>query len=59
MEHRCASARARRNHADATEATPRTPQECYADYLTVFAHGDCWGDVGHCDIPSRNTGFAR
>jgi hypothetical protein len=47
------------NNADATEATPRTPEQNYAGYLTVFAHGDCWGDVGHCDIPGPVSAFDR
>jgi tyrosinase len=47
------------NHPDADEATPRTPEQRYAGYLTVFAHGDCWGDVGHCDIPEPVSAFDR
>jgi hypothetical protein len=23
----------------------------FAGEFTVFAHGDCWGDVGHCELP--------
>jgi tyrosinase len=47
------------NNPDADEATPRTPEQRYAGYLTVFAHGDCWGDVGHCDIPEPVSAFDR
>jgi tyrosinase len=47
------------NHPDADETTPRTAEERYAGYLTVFAHGDCWGDVGHCDIPEPVSPFDR
>ena len=47
------------NNPDADEATPRTAEERYAGYLTVFAHGDCWGDVGHCDIPEPVSPFDR
>ena len=25
----------------------------------MFAHGDCWGDVGHCDIPEPVSPFDR
>lgn len=25
--------------------------ESFIGRFTVFAHGDCWGDLGHCDIP--------
>jgi len=47
------------NNPDADAATPRTAEERYAGYLTVFAHGDCWGDVGHCDIPEPVSAFDR
>ena len=47
------------NNTEANEATPRTPEERYAGYLTVFAHGDCWGDVGHCDIHEPVSPFDR
>jgi tyrosinase len=47
------------NNPDADEATPHTPDQRYAGYLTVFAHGDCWGDVGHCDIPEPVSPFDR
>jgi len=45
------------NNAEADEITPRTAEQRYAGYLTVFAHGDCWGDVGHCDIPEPVSPF--
>jgi tyrosinase len=47
------------NNPDADEATPRTPEQRYAGYLTVFAHGDCWGDVGHCDTAEPVSAFDR
>jgi tyrosinase len=47
------------NNTEASESTPHTAEERYAGYLTVFAHGDCWGDVGHCDIPERVSPFDR
>jgi tyrosinase len=47
------------NNPGADEATPRTAEQRYAGYLTVFAHGDCWGDVGHCDIPEPVSAFDR
>jgi hypothetical protein len=37
---------------EADEATPRDIAHGYAATLPVFAHGECWGDVGHCDIPT-------
>jgi hypothetical protein len=36
---------------EAGEDTPRDIAHGYAGPLAVFAHGDCWGDVGHCDVP--------
>jgi hypothetical protein len=30
-----------------------------AGHFTVFAHGDCWGDVGHCDVPAAVRAFER
>ena len=47
------------NNAEADETTPRTAEQHYAGYLTVFAHGDCWGDIGHCDIPEPVSPFDR
>jgi len=47
------------NNAEAGETTPRTAEQRYAGYLTVFAHGDCWGDIGHCDIPEPVSPFDR
>jgi tyrosinase len=47
------------NNDSADEATPRTAAEGYAGYLTVFAHGDCWGDAGHCDITEPVSAFDR
>lgn len=36
---------------DADEGTPLDAEHGYAGTFTVFAHGDCFGDVGHCDLP--------
>lgn len=47
------------NNGAAVESTPRTSDAGYAGYLTVFAHGDCWGDVGHCDVPTGAQPFDR
>jgi tyrosinase len=45
------------NNPDTDGTTPRTPEQHYAGYLTVFAHGECWGDVGHCDVPEPVSAF--
>ena len=45
------------DNTEADASTPRTADQRYAGYLTVFAHGECWGDVGHCDIPDPVSPF--
>lgn len=39
------------NLADADVATPRDHPN-YAGSFSVFGHGGCFGDVGHCDVPT-------
>jgi hypothetical protein len=40
--------------ADAADvSTPRTTEAGYAGSFTIFAHGGCAGDAGHCDVASR------
>ncbi len=39
------------DNADATVDTGRD-DESYAGAFTVFGHGGCFGDEGHCDVPS-------
>lgn len=43
------------NSPDATADTPRDDQHGYAGRLTVFGHGGCYGDLGHCDVPAPST----
>jgi tyrosinase len=38
--------------ADADESTPTTIDQAYAGSLYVFGHGRCFGDPGHCKVPS-------
>jgi hypothetical protein len=38
------------NKPDADEQTGRDVPE-FAGAFSVFAHGHCWGDLGHCDVP--------
>jgi tyrosinase len=45
------------NNPHANEQSARDASEHYAGYLTVFAHGDCWGDAGHCEIRGHVTPF--
>lgn len=35
----------------ADEATAHEITTGWAGTMAVFAHGDCWGGVGHCDLP--------
>lgn len=47
------------NQPGADENTDRTADSGYAGHFTVFAHGDCWGDAGHCDISAAASPFDR
>lgn len=42
------------NNPSADENTPMTPDNGYAGCFSVFGHGGCGGDPGHCD---RKTGL--
>ena len=46
------------NNRDVPDDAGRDEAENFAGAFTVFAHGDCWGDVGHCE-PTREpvSGF--
>jgi hypothetical protein len=37
------------DNPDADERSGRDVGAGYAGEFPVFAHGDCWGDAGHCD----------
>jgi hypothetical protein len=37
------------NNPNANETTDRNVEQGYAAEFPIFAHGDCWGDAGHCD----------
>jgi hypothetical protein len=43
------------NNPDADADTPRSAEEGYAGRFTVFGHGGCYGDIGHCDVPAPTT----
>lgn len=40
------------NNPDAGDDTPRDAEHGYAGSFYVFGHGGCYGDEGHCDVPS-------
>lgn len=39
------------NHPEANDETPREDDH-YAGSFFVFGHGGCFGDEGHCDVPT-------
>lgn len=40
----------------ATDASPAR-QAGYAGFFTIFGHGGCFGDDGHCDVPAERDPF--
>jgi hypothetical protein len=44
------------NNLEADETTTRTVEEGYGGRFVIFGHGGCYGDVGHCDIPTEPRG---
>lgn len=41
------------NNEDVPDDAGRSEAENFAAAFTVFAHGECWGDIGHCE-PRRD-----
>jgi hypothetical protein len=41
------------NNPGANAETPLTLDEGYAGSFHIFGHGNCFGDVGHCDVDDR------
>jgi hypothetical protein len=41
------------NNPNADEKTPKEPGAGYAGSFFVFGHGGCFGDQGHCDVPTH------
>ena len=44
------------NSPDADAETPRDHPN-YAGSFHIFGHGGCFGDVGHCDVPTERDPF--
>jgi len=44
------------NSPDADASTPRDDPN-YAGSFCIFGHGGCFGDVGHCDVPTERDPF--
>ncbi len=47
------------NNPDAGPDTPLLPGEGFAGTFSVFAHGGCFGEEGHCDIREPVSAFDR
>lgn len=47
------------NAHDADETTPVTPEAGFAGFFAIFAHGGCFGNEGHCDMPERRAADFR
>ena len=54
VEHKGRSFEARvyLNAPEANLQTPLDVEEGYAGSFVIFGHGGCYGDTGHCDVPS-------
>lgn len=47
------------NAPGADASTPATASAGFAGFFSIFAHGGCFGDEGHCDLPERRTADQR
>jgi tyrosinase len=47
------------NAPDADASTPTTADAGFAGFFSIFAHGGCFGDEGHCDMPERRPSDHR
>ncbi len=45
------------NNPAATSETTRSAENGYAGSVYVFGHGGCFGDQGHCDVPTERRPF--
>ncbi len=45
------------NNPGANENTPATEDTGYAGSFSIFGHGGCFGDVGHCEVHERRDEF--
>ena len=41
------------NNQNANAETPLNRDSGYAGSFHIFGHGNCFGDVGHCDVDER------
>lgn len=47
------------NAPQADQSTPATADEGFAGLFSIFGHGGCFGDEGHCDMPERRPADLR
>ena len=47
------------NAPQADQSTPTTADEGFAGFFSIFGHGGCFGDEGHCDMPERRPADLR
>jgi hypothetical protein len=47
------------NHPDAGPDTPLSPDAGFAGKFSVFGHGGCFGEEGHCQARAPVTAFDR
>lgn len=47
------------NTPDADASTPTTADAGFVGFFSIFAHGGCFGDEGHCDMPERRRADHR
>ncbi len=47
------------NNPGAGPDTPLTPGEGFVGKFSVFAHGGCFGDEGHCEVREPVSAFDR
>src|SRR6516225_1447974 len=47
------------NAPQADASTPTTADAGFAGFFSIFAHGGCFGDEGHCDMPERRAADLR
>lgn len=45
------------NNPNADENTPTAEESGYAGSFSIFGHGGCFGDVGHCEINGVRDAF--
>ena len=43
------------NNPRATDTTAHDVEHGYGGRFVIFGHGGCYGDVGHCDVPTERA----